>query len=126
VSLGASILEKHFTVTREWPGPDISISIKPGELEALIDGSRAIWTARGGAKTILADEQPVIDFAYASVVTTSPVRAGEKFTPNNTWVKRPGTGELGASALGDVLGKKASRDIKADRALARDDVAGLG
>ena len=63
VALGARILEKHFTPSRNWPGPDISISIEPDELADLIRGSRAIWEARGGAKTVLPEERPVIDFA---------------------------------------------------------------
>ena len=122
VALGASILEKHFTVTREWPGPDIGFSIEPAELRDLIGGSRAIWAARGGAKTILPSEQPVIDFAYASVVTISPIRAGDNFTLDNIWVKRPGTGQIVASRLPDVLGQVATRDIEAERALTEDDV----
>lgn len=125
VSLGASILEKHFTVTRDWPGPDIGISIEPNELQDLIEGSRAIWSARGGAKTVLPNEQPVIDFAYASVVTTGQLLKGDEFTLDNTWVKRPGTGQLSAAELKDVLGRKATRDIGANQALARNDVAGL-
>jgi N-acetylneuraminate synthase len=125
VSLGASVLEKHFTVTRDWPGPDIGISIEPTELHDLIEGSHAIWSARGGTKTILPEEQPVIDFAYASVVTIVPVLAGEEFTLENTWVKRPGTGQLGASRLPEIFGKAAARDVEADRALTRDDVVGL-
>ena len=126
MSLGASILEKHFTVTRDWPGPDINISIEPNELHDLVEGSAAIWAARGGSKNILDSEQPVIDFAYASVVTTKDVRAGDEFTMENTWVKRPGTGEIIAADFPKILGTKAARDIKADRALSKSDVVGLG
>jgi N-acetylneuraminate synthase len=125
VALGASIVEKHFTVTRDWPGPDISISIEPGELRDLINGSNAIWAARGGTKSILPSEQPVIDFAYASVVTIANVQVGDEFTLDNTWVKRPGTGQIGASELPNVLGKKAARQIDEGHALTRNDVAGL-
>ena len=114
VAVGASILEKHFTISRDWPGPDTGISIEPGELHNLIGGSHAIWQARGGAKTILADEQPVIDFAYATVVTIASVRAGEEFNRNNIWVKRPGTGPIQATYLDNVLGKTAARDLPAD------------
>jgi len=114
VALGASLLEKHFTVSRRWPGPDIGISIEPPELADMIVGSRAIWQARGGAKTVLPDEQPVIDFAYATVVTTAPIKAGETFTRDNTWVKRPGTGKILAERLEEVLGRRALRDIPAD------------
>lgn len=125
VALGASILEKHFTISRNWPGPDTGISIEPGELRALIEGSRAVWQARGGAKTVLPDEQPVIDFAYATVVTIAPLRRGEVFTRENTWVKRPGTGPIHAAQLEDVLGKRAGRDLPADVHVRPEDIVGF-
>jgi N-acetylneuraminate synthase len=114
VALGASILEKHFTISRAWPGPDTGISIEPDELKALIEGSHAVWQARGGAKTVLPEEQPVIDFAYATVVTIASVRKGEAFTRENVWVKRPGAGPIPATRLDDVLGRRARSDIPAD------------
>lgn len=110
-ALGACAFEKHFTMTREWPGPDIPISIEPQEVAELVTGTRAVWQARGGSKTILPEEQPVIDFAYASVVTTRGVRAGEIFSLENIWVKRPGTGPLQAKDFESVLGKIATRDL---------------
>ena len=114
VALGASLLEKHFTISRAWPGPDTGLSIEPQELKDLIGGARAIWQARGGGKTRLPEEQPVIDFAYATVVTIAPVKAGEVFSRANTWVKRPGTGPILAERLDDVFGRRAARDIPAD------------
>lgn len=125
VALGASLLEKHFTISRDWPGPDTGISIEPDELRAMIDGSSAIWRARGGAKTILPEEQPVIDFAYATVVTTTPIRAGDVFTRDNTWVKRPGTGSIHATRFADVLGHTATRDLNAHVHVAPDDIEGF-
>lgn len=125
VALGACILEKHFTISRSWPGPDTGISIEPAELKDLIVGSRAVWEARGGAKTILPEEQPVIDFAYATVVTIAPVRKGERFDRSNIWVKRPGTGRIGASRMGEVLGKVAARDLPAEVHVNPEDVVGL-
>jgi sialic acid synthase SpsE len=125
VSLGASILEKHFTVSRDWPGPDTGISIEPDELRYLIGGSQAIWEARGGSKTILRDEQPVIDFAYATVVTIAPIREGDEFTKENTWVKRPGTGPILATQFDQVLGKKALRNINAETHVQPQDIDGF-
>lgn len=125
VALGACVLEKHFTVSRSWPGPDTGISIEPGELADMICGSVAIWKARGGKKTRLVEETPVIDFAYATVVSTAPIRAGEEFTRQNIWVKRPGTGKLLAERFDEVLGKRAVRDIPADVHVDPADVAGL-
>ncbi len=105
VALGACILEKHYTSDKAWPGPDIAISIDAKELQELIVGSAAIHQALGGSKTILADEQPTIDFAYACVVTTTAIGAGTKLTRDNVWVKRPGTGEIKAVDYENVLGR---------------------
>jgi len=114
VALGASILEKHFTSNKNWPGPDISISIDPPELKDLIYGSDAIYEASGGNKNILKEEQPTIDFAYASVVSIKDIKQGEKFSKDNLWVKRPGTGEILAKHFESLLGKVAQNDIEAD------------
>jgi len=126
VALGASILEKHFTISRSWPGPDTGISIEPHELKDMIDGSRAIWQARGGAKTILAEEQPVIDFAYATVVSITPIKAGDTYTRDNIWVKRPGTGPIRADRFEDIIGKVATRDIPAEVHIQFRDIQGFG
>lgn len=125
VALGASLLEKHFTISRDWPGPDTGISIEPDELARLIGGSKAIWQARGGAKTILPEEQPVIDFAYATVVTIASIAKGETFSRDNIWVKRPGTGPILADRFEAVLGKAAARDLPGDVHVAPEDIAGF-
>ena len=112
IPLGASILEKHFTSTRKWSGPDIPISINPAELRDLINGSSAIHQALGGSKTVLTEEKPTIDFAYACVVAIKDIKKGEYFTKDNIWVKRPGTGELKAERYNEILGKKSKKNIK--------------
>ena len=112
VALGACILEKHFTSDKAWPGPDVPISIDPTELRELVDGSRAIHAALGGSKSILSEEQPTIDFAYACVVSIRDINAGEQLSAENIWVKRPGTGEIKAVHFEDVLGKTAKHSIR--------------
>lgn len=124
VALGACALEKHFTMTRSWPGPDVPISIEPAELAELAKGSRAIWQARGGAKNILPEEKPVIDFAYATVVTIRAIAKGATFTRDNIWVKRPGTGPILARDFEAVLGKTATRDLPAHVHVDPKDIAG--
>lgn len=111
VALGACILEKHFTSDKRWPGPDVPISIDPQELEQLIEGSRVIASALNGSKTILAEEKPTIDFAYACVVSTRDIAAGECLALESLWVKRPGTGEIKAAHLSEVVGKVARHAI---------------
>ena len=122
VPLGASILEKHFTSDKTWPGPDIEISIDPSELEELINGSSAIHAALGGTKDVLSEEKPTIDFAYASVVTIKNIKAGEVFSKENIWVKRPGTGQILAKEFNGILGRAAAKDIVNDRQLSWDDI----
>lgn len=117
VALGGSILEKHFTSDKTWPGPDVPISIDPRELKELIEGSKAIQKALGGKKTILKEEKPTIAFAYACVVTIKDVPAGAQFTKGNIWVKRPGTGEIKAIDFNKVLGKRAKQQISKDTQL---------
>ncbi len=113
VALGASILERHFTSDRSWKGEDIPVSMDPAELKMILAGSRAIWESRGDYKGPVREEKPTIDFAFASVATIAPVKAGEKFTMKNLWVKRPGTGIL-AAHFPKILRKRARVDIPKD------------
>ena len=124
IAIGACAVEKHFTISRSWPGPDTGMSIEPQELAQLVEGSRAVFAARGGSKTVLPEEQPVIDFAYASVVTISPIKKGETFSLDNAWAKRPGTGPIHARELERVLGKRALQDLPADVQVGPGDVEG--
>lgn len=123
VALGASILEKHFTSDKAWPGPDISISMDPNELGQLVEGSRAIFNALKGGKEILPEEKDTIDFAYACIVSIKDIRKGEKFSKENIWVKRPGTGELKAACFNDVIGKKARYAIRCNQQIKKKDIA---
>ncbi len=111
VALGASVLERHFTSDKNWPGPDIEISMDPQNLKELIEGSRIIHKALKGSKLILKEEQPTIDFAYATVVSISDISVHEKFSEQNLWVKRPGTGEIKAEFFNTVIGKRAKINI---------------
>tara|TARA_B100000035_G_scaffold84000_3_gene70587 strand:+ start:25915 stop:26946 length:1032 start_codon:yes stop_codon:yes gene_type:complete len=118
VAVGANIIEKHFTKSRKWPGPDNPFSIEPPELINLVDWSKEIWKARGGEKNILDDEKPVIDFAYACVVAIKDINKGEVLSLDNIWVKRPGTGEIFAKDFENVLGKIATVNISENTQLA--------
>jgi len=122
VALGASILEKHFTSDKNWPGPDNPISLEPHELKDLIYGANAIHEAMDGKKDILPEEKPTIDFAYACVVSTRDIKEGEFLTPENIWVKRPGTGEIKAQHYRNLLGKKVSRNIGENQQLRWTDI----
>jgi sialic acid synthase SpsE len=114
-ALGASVLERHFTDRMDRPGPDIINSMDPVRLKELIIGSQEIAKMRGGEKVAAIEEQPTIDFAFATVVSTKAIRSGETFTTANLWVKRPGTGPIPASRYEEMLGKIARCDIEANR-----------
>jgi len=117
VALGAVALEKHFTISRSWPGPDNPFSIETKELKELVIGSKAIWQALKGQKEIQKEEKPIIDFAYASIVTIKDIKKGDVFSLDNIWVKRPGTGEILAENLYSIIGKTAKSNIKKDQQL---------
>ena len=122
ISLGASIIEKHFTSNKKWIGPDIQISIDPKELQELIIGCQAIKKSLGGKKNILKEEQPTINFAYACVVSIKNIKKGDKFSKENIWVKRPGTGEVKAKEFFKIIGKKSTQNILSDKQLNKSDI----
>lgn len=121
-ALGACILERHFTDSKYRPGPDIICSMDGAEMAELIQSSREIFQMRGGEKAALKEEQVTIDFAFATVVAIADIHAGEPFTMENIWVKRPGTGEIKAVDFESLLGKKANKNIKNGEQLSWKDV----
>ncbi len=117
VSLGASILERHFTDVMQRTGPDIVCSMDEKACAELIINSNEIWKMRGGIKEPAKEEQITIAFAFATVCSIENIKKGEKFSKKNIWVKRPGTGEIKAEHFNEVIGKIAARDINSDEQL---------
>lgn len=111
VALGASILERHFTDSMERSGPDIVCSMDPGSLTDLINGSRTIFSARGGDKAPVNAEAPTIAFAFSSVISVRDIAQGELLSDDNIWLKRPGGGDFTASDYDMLLGKKSLVNI---------------
>jgi len=122
VAQGASILERHFTDHMQRTGPDIICSMDEQGCKELIKGSREIHQMLGGRKEPAKEEQVTIDFAFATVVTTEPIKAGDIFSKQNIWVKRPGTGEILAEHYDSLIGKKALKGIEADEHVSWKDV----
>ncbi|HEU5292555.1 MAG TPA: N-acetylneuraminate synthase family protein [Cyclobacteriaceae bacterium] len=114
VAQGASLLERHFTDSMSRPGPDIICSMDTSAARGLIEGSKEIHCMLGGIKEPAKEEQVTIDFAFATVVSIRRILKGETLSKTNTWVKRPGTGEIKAEHFNAILGKKAVRDIEPD------------
>ncbi|MFX0548805.1 N-acetylneuraminate synthase family protein [Hathewaya histolytica] len=121
-ALGASILERHFTDSKERKGPDILCSMDTDELKELIKGSSEIFEMRGGIKKAAIEEQVTIDFAFATVVAIKDIKSGDPLTKENIWVKRPGTGEIKAEQFNSLLGKKAKTNILNDNHLKWSDI----
>lgn len=114
VALGASVIEKHFTVDRSLPGPDHRASLEPEELAALVRGVRNIERALGSAqKRPTASEAANMSVARKSLVAACAIRTGEPFTQANITVKRPGSG-LSPMSWDQVIGRRAPRDFDAD------------
>lgn len=114
VALGASFLERHFTDHMSRTGPDIVCSMDEQETSELIKGTNLIFQMLGGKKEPAKEEQVTIDFAFATVVTISPINKGEVFTKENIWVKRPGTGEILAEHYKSILGKISIKNYPTD------------
>jgi N-acetylneuraminate synthase len=114
VALGATLIEKHFTLDRSLPGPDHEASLAPEELVALVAGIRTIEQSLGdGRKHPMPAEIPNIAVARRSIVAKVPIAAGEHFSRENLTMKRPGTG-ISPMRLGEILGKPASRAYEED------------
>ena len=114
VALGATVIEKHFTLDRSLLGPDHKASLEPGELEAMITAIRHIEQALGdGIKRPSASERKNLPIARKSLVAACVIRASDVFNEANLTVKRPGTG-LSPMRWDEVIGCKASRDFAVD------------
>ena len=115
VALGASIIEKHFTLDKTMIGPDHSASLEPDELKAMVSAIRNLEKALSGsgAKEVSPSEQKNMAIARKSIVATKEIHKGELFTEDNIGVKRPGTG-ISPMKWDEVVGCKAKRDFEPD------------
>lgn len=110
VTLGATIIEKHFTLDRNLPGPDHHASLKPGELKAMVKAIRNIEKAMGdGVKQLTPSEMRNIPIVRKSIVAKKTIKKGEIFTEENLSVKRPGNG-ISPMEWYEVLGMSADKD----------------
>ena len=114
VALGATIIEKHFTLDRNMEGPDHKASLEPDELKAMVESIRRIEKALGnGDKTPSKSEKKNITIARKSIVAKKNIRIGEILTEENLTVKRPGNG-ISPMEWNKVVGTKAVRDFQED------------
>lgn len=117
VALGATIIEKHFTLDRNMEGPDQKASIEPDELAEMVRTIRHVEVAIGdGKKEPAQSEIKNMAIARKSIVAKVAIKKGETFTNENIYAKRPGHG-MSPMLWRNVLGKKASRDYGEDELL---------
>ena len=114
VALGACVIEKHFTLDKNMPGPDHKASLEPDELGRMVKNIRNIEIALGdGVKRVSESERKNIAIARKSIVALRNIQEGEILTEENLAVKRPGTG-INPMQWMEVLGTRAVRDFKED------------
>jgi len=114
VALGAAVLEKHFTMDRNLPGPDHKASLEPDELKAMVQAIRNIEKALGdGIKRPSPSEVKNKPIARKSLVATQTIKTGERFSADNVTAKRPGTG-ISPMRWNEVLGQVAQKDYEKD------------
>ncbi len=114
-ALGASVIEKHFTLDKTLPGPDHIASLNPSELSSMVKAIRNIEIALGnGIKAVSNSEKKNIDIARKSIVASRDIKKGEILTPNNITTKRPGNG-ISPMKWDSVIGTTAIRDFNYDQ-----------
>ena len=114
VALGATVIEKHYTLNRRLPGPDHKASIEPDELKLLVSSVRRVELALGdGIKRVTPSELKNVTVARKSLVATCKINKGDIFTDLNISVKRPGNG-ISPMRYDEVMGKLAVKDFDFD------------
>jgi N,N'-diacetyllegionaminate synthase len=114
VALGATIIEKHFTLDRNLPGPDHKASLEPRELTALVQGIRNIEAAMGdGVKRPMNSELANMHAARKSLVARQRIQKGDIFSMDNLAVKRPGSG-ISPMELDLIIGTVAHKSYEVD------------
>ena len=114
VAMGATVIEKHFTLDRNMPGPDHRASLEPHELKEMVNAIRNIEKAMGnGIKVPSTSEIKNMPTARKSIIAKNPIKKGEKFSENNLTVKRPGTG-ISPMEWDDIVGKPSNCNYEMD------------
>lgn len=123
VALGACIIEKHFTLSRDLPGPDSTFSLEPHEFKAMVEGIRTVEAARGTIKYGASELEATSRMFRRSLFVVRDMKAGERFSPDNVRSIRPGHG-LHTRFLDDVLGRYSTQNISRGTPLTWDLVGG--
>ena len=122
ISLGAVVIEKHFTYNKKNRGPDISSSMDYDDLKKLLKFTEIFVETFKNNEEIIKDEDITRKFAFHSVVTKTEIKKGCSLNKENLTVKRPGIGDFHANKLKNLFGKKAKKNLKANTLLKRNDI----
>jgi len=123
VSLGANIIEKHFTLDKKLPGPDHSFSITPTGLKELMTQIRQIEEIKGDGRKIPQPSELEGRFHIRTSITADvDIKQGEEITVNNVGVKRPADG-IEPKFFDEILGRRVNKNISADTAIHWNDLA---
>lgn len=115
VALGATVIEKHFTLDKTMEGPDHAASLEPHELKAMVKAIRNIELAMSGngIKEPSPSEKKNMEIARKSIVAAKGIKKGEQFTENNITTKRPGNG-ISPMRWDEIIGQQAVKDFEED------------
>ncbi|WGE69578.1 N-acetylneuraminate synthase [Actinobacillus equuli subsp. haemolyticus] len=118
VPYGITFIEKHFTLDKNFEGPDHKASVTPEELKLLCEGIRAVEKSLGSSEKIVTNSEAKNKIvARKSIIAARPIKKGEIFTTDNITTKRPGNG-ISPMFWYDVLGKEAQQDFEEDQLIA--------
>ena len=114
VAMGASVIEKHFTLDKTMEGPDHKASLEPDELKAMVKAIRNIELALGSRiKQVSNSERPNMEVSRKSIIAKTAIKKGEVFTAENLTIKRPGTG-INPMRWDEMMGQVAQKSYSAD------------
>jgi N-acetylneuraminate synthase len=120
VALGARVIEKHVTIDETLIGPDQDVSISFSQLTDLVTAVKYVYKSLGAQKTLLESEREIQAWARHSLVYLCDLKSKSVIEPGSIWSKRPGTG-VPAKRLQEFIGKKLTRDVKANTLLSEQD-----
>ncbi len=121
-AMGATFIEKHFTLDKNMTGPDHKCSLSPTELEALVSGLNHLSIAMGdGIKKAMPAEESIKALVRKSVIVAKTLTAGEALTPAAVIIKRPGTG-IAPADIDKIMGMRVKKDLAEGNVLSWDDL----
>lgn len=122
VGLGASIIERHFTLSRYIQGPDIICSMDPSELRFIVDRSKEIHIALNNKKMRSKQEEATYDFARSSIVADKNLKAGTIISEDDIWARRPGSGEIPGYDFDKLIGRVLKKPLNKNDQLSWSDL----